>query len=290
MFKKMIIASEISKGEFDIIQRIQGFKKFGTKECLLVQYLNPNEAKSTVSSFVTDILDDKLNKQKTLLTELGFAVETRRISDDMKHEINKIAEEENGSLIVAGASEHTMIGEMFFAGVAHDVIHKATKPVLLVRVSDQADHTLDKAKDYDIAEHILFPTDFSNNASTAFHYIKDMVKKGAKKVTLVHIQDKSKFEPHLLDQLEDFNKTDMKRLEHLKQELINTNDLEVNIELLYGSPASELLTLIKALNISLVIMGSQGRGFIREIYLGSLSHNIARHSSASVLLIPAERN
>jgi hypothetical protein len=48
----------------------------------------------------------------------------------------------------------------------------------LVRVSDQADQTLDKAKDFDIAEHILFPTDFSNNASTAFHYIKDMVKKG----------------------------------------------------------------------------------------------------------------
>ncbi len=82
----------------------------------------------------------------------------------------------------------------------------------------------------------------------------------------------------------------MKRLEHLKQELLNANDVEVNIELLYGSPASELLTLIKALNISLVVMGSQGRGFIRELYLGSLSHNIARHSSASVLLIPADRN
>ncbi len=286
----MIIASEISKGEFDIIQRIQGFKKFGTKECLLVQYLNPNEAKSTISSFVTDILDDNLNKQKALLTELGFAVETRRISDDMKHEINKIAEEENGSLIVAGASEHTMIGEMFFAGVAHDVIYKATKPVLLVRVSDQATPPLDKTSDYEIAEHILFPTDFSDNAFTAFHYIKDMVKKGARKVTLVHVQDKSKFEPHLLEYLDEFNETDMKRLEHLKQELLDINDIEVNIELLYGSPASELLTLIKDSNISLVIMGSQGRGFIREIYLGSLSHNIARHSSASVLLIPAERN
>jgi len=36
-------------------------------------------------------------------------------------------------------------------------------------------------------------------------------------------------------------------------------------------------------------MGSQGRGFIKEVFLGSVSNNVARHSAASVLLIPAVR-
>lgn len=289
MFKKMIIASEISKGEFDIINHLRGLKKFGTEECLLVQYLNPNESKSTISSFVKDILDANLNKQKDLLTELGFKVETKRISQDMKHEIDRIATEEDDALIVTGASEHTMIGEMFFAGVARDVIYKASKPVLLIRASNQADKTLAKSIDYDITEHILFPTDFSENAAIAFNYVKDMVKHGAKKITLVHVQDNSKLEPHLTDKLNEFNDKDTKRLESMKQELLNIRNVEIDVELLYGSPVAELLKIIRDNPISLVIMGSQGKGFIKEIYLGSLSHNIARHSAASVLLIPAKR-
>jgi nucleotide-binding universal stress UspA family protein len=36
-------------------------------------------------------------------------------------------------------------------------------------------------------------------------------------------------------------------------------------------------------------MGSQGHGFLREVFLGSTSHSIARLAPAPVLLIPALR-
>ena len=41
--------------------------------------------------------------------------------------------------------------------------------------------------------------------------------------------------------------------------------------------------------IRLVVMGSQGHGFIKELFLGSVSHGVARLSDASVLLVPARR-
>ena len=44
------------------------------------------------------------------------------------------------------------------------------------------------------------------------------------------------------------------------------------------------------LQATAVIMGSQGRGWIREIYLGNVSHSIARHASVPVLLIPFPRS
>jgi len=37
------------------------------------------------------------------------------------------------------------------------------------------------------------------------------------------------------------------------------------------------------------VMGSQGRGFVSESFLGSVSHQVARRSPAPVLLIPAKR-
>lgn len=80
------------------------------------------------------------------------------------------------------------------------------------------------------------------------------------------------------------------RLQELKNELSAQGDVEVNIQLLYGSPTAEIIRLVRELNIPLVVMGSQGRGIIEEIYLGSVSHNVVRHSAASVLLIPAKRD
>lgn len=57
----------------------------------------------------------------------------------------------------------------------------------------------------------------------------------------------------------------------------------------YGNPTTEILDEITAGKYSLVVIGSQGRGFIREVFLGSVSHNITRHAAVSVLLIPAIR-
>ena len=37
--------------------------------------------------------------------------------------------------------------------------------------------------------------------------------------------------------------------------------------------------------VSLMIMGSQGLGFVKELYLGSVSHYMARHSASSVMLV-----
>ncbi len=290
MFDKIIIASEISKDEFDMVKRFKDLKILGVKVCLLLQCLGPHESLSKISSFVADVFAENLRKQKDILIEQGYDVETRIVSGIMKNEINRIAVEENFSVIAAGIAEQSMVGELVFGGTAHEVIHHASIPVLLIRVSGSSEKVPGSDKECNLTDHILYPTDFSDNAGIAFEYVKDMVAKGIKRITLVHVQDPSKTEPELSHRLKVFNKIDEKRLLDLKNELINKGDVEVDIHLLYGSPSAELLKLISDLNISLVVMGSQGRGFIKEIYLGSVSHNIARHSSASVLLIPAKRD
>lgn len=66
-------------------------------------------------------------------------------------------------------------------------------------------------------------------------------------------------------------------------------EVEVDVQLSIGSPAGEINKAVKEHNIFMIVMGSQGRGFLNEVFLGSVSHQVARHSSASMLIIPANR-
>ena len=56
-----------------------------------------------------------------------------------------------------------------------------------------------------------------------------------------------------------------------------------------GIPTAEILNEAATGNYSLIVMGGQGKGYIRELFLGSMSHNIARNAGVSLLLIPAIR-
>ena len=135
---------------------------------------------------------------------------------------------------------------------------------------------------------ILFPTDFSDNAEHAFSYVGKIAECGAECITLLHVQDKGKIDWHLKDRLDEFNRIDTKRLERLKAELVKRGVQDVGIELPYGSPKKEIIDRTKQDDVSLVVMGSQERGYLAELLLGSVSHAVARHSEAPVLLVPAQ--
>jgi nucleotide-binding universal stress UspA family protein len=289
MFSRIIFASEISPSAFNILKCLKGLRKLGAKKCLLVQCINPHETKAAISSFFVSVLEENLRKQKEILADQGYEVETRVVAGLMRNEINRIAVEEDFSIIVAGAAEQSIMGEVFFGSVAHEVIHHASRPVLLIRIPGNHDEVLSSDKECNITDHVLFPTDFSGNAEIALEFVKKMVKDGVKKVTLVHVQGKSRIDPHLSHRLEEFNEIDTNRLQEIKKVLLDEGAVDVEIQLLYGSPSAEIIRLVHEQKIPLVVMGSQGRGFVKELYLGSVSHNISRHSSASVLLVPAKR-
>jgi nucleotide-binding universal stress UspA family protein len=89
--------------------------------------------------------------------------------------------------------------------------------------------------------------------------------------------------------VEYFNEDDRGRLENMKQTLLKKGAPQIDTEVCYGIPNEEIIRLIRERNVQLVVMGSQGRGFVGEFFLGSVSHNVVRKSVAPVLLIPGVR-
>jgi nucleotide-binding universal stress UspA family protein len=53
-----------------------------------------------------------------------------------------------------------------------------------------------------------------------------------------------------------------------------------------GHPVSAILEVLKTTDISLIVLGTQGKGSIAEISLGSVAHNISRFAPCPILLIP----
>jgi nucleotide-binding universal stress UspA family protein len=230
-------------------------------------------------------------KQKNLMEDQGFKVTGKMVLGLPHIEISRQAAEHDCSLIVVGSHGQTLAAEILLGGVASAVIHSATKPVLIfrLRLKNEGGRTICEETTCSLLEHVLFTTDFSDNAEHAFSYVEKIAECGAKHITLLHVQDQAKIDHHLKDRLEEFNRIDTERLERLKAELAKRGAEKVLIDLPYGSPKKEIIDRTKSRDVSLVVMGSQGRGYLADLFLGSASHAVARHSEAHVLLIPAIR-
>jgi nucleotide-binding universal stress UspA family protein len=289
MFSRIVVATDLSPASFGLANCLGGLRTFGAKRCLLLQCLSFQQAASTALSYTTAHLESALREQKEILERQGFEVEARIVPGFAKLEINRVAAEENYSLIAVGSHGHSMAGEVLLGGVAYEVIHSARKPVLLVplELTQGEGDACVRATRCDFREHVLFPTDFSENAGHAFTYVEKLAADGARRVTLLHVQDRARIDPHLAHRLDEFNEIDRGRLEKMREMLRKKGSAEIEIELCYGSPFVEITRLIRERNVHLVVMGSQGRGFIEEVFLGSVSHKVARHADAPVLLIPA---
>lgn len=292
MFKKILFATDISKASDAVLSCGAGLKNLGAEEVILFYALGVRHIES-LKYLLKDMAEPALLRQKKMLEDQGLNVKLEIGPGIPSEEINKYAEAKDVSLIVMGTHGETAAQHILFriGGVTSEVLHHHTKPLLVVRTivtdGDNGEKCFE-ASCMDFRKRILYPTDFSDTAQRAFSYIEKLVECGAKKITLLHIQDKTKIDKHLKHKLEEFNKIDTERLEMYKKVLIEKGAEDIQIKIPYGIPTKEILDEAKN-DYSLIVMGSQGRGFVEEIFVGSVSHNVVRNADISVLLVPAVR-
>jgi nucleotide-binding universal stress UspA family protein len=290
MFKKIVIATDLSDSSKALINCLKDFKSLGVEEIILfyacgITHLAP------LADDIKQSVEPDLKIQQKLIEEQGFKTTLEIVPGIPSEELKFLVKEKNVSLIVVGShGESAFTHQLFrFGGTTSEILHSHEKPLLMVRtfVSEQKGTKIVETACQSLKERILFPTDFSDISMRAFQYVERLVEDGCKKVTLLHIQDKVKIDKYLSDKLNEFNRIDADRLEMRKNQLIAKGAIEVETKIAYGIPTEEILAESHN-GYSLIVMGSQGRGFFREIFIGSVSHNIARLSNTSVLLIPME--
>lgn len=290
MFNKALICMESGSHSKELATCISGLLNLGIRKCLVTQLLSRNEAVAASLSVADMELQQYVEGLRQQLQEAGFVAEAKTASGISYREVYRIAEEHGCDLVVVECSYDTIAGEIFAGGIAASVIHHLILPTLVLRMdtSDANGGKCAPGKPCDFTGHALFPTDFSENADQAFTRLEELATHGLKQVTLVHVQDKVRIESHLRESLDEFNAIDSERLQALDIRLRNKGVAGVESRISYGNPTVEILNAVRDSDPSLVVMGSQGRGYVSELFLGSVSHNIVRRSHVPLLLIPLE--
>ena len=75
-------------------------------------------------------------------------------------------------------------------------------------------------------------------------------------------------------------------LSAMESQFKSAGDSQIHSHMSQGHPISIILDFLRKGNFSLVVMGTQGRGLVAEILLGSVAYNIARLAPCPVLLVP----
>ena len=141
-------------------------------------------------------------------------------------------------------------------------------------------------------KRILFPIDFTENASKVLPYALSVSEKYDAVIYLLHVvEDLTKwgggsYIPHIpLGQYqEEALKGAEKALDTVCEEQLQGCP-NFQKRTLSGDPAQEILKAIESEDIDMVIMGTHGRKGLEHIFFGSVAENVVKKSPVPVLTI-----
>lgn len=299
-FIHAIVALDQSEASDLIVESLPHFKKFGMKKVTLVTVVSvPFTGERT--EFSTEKYSEQLKKYKKQLEQQDLIVETELRSGTYFYpptEILTSAKEQDGDFIIVGSRGQSKVQEMLLGSTATEVLQRSHLPVFLINIDmewrndDSGDRMLVLRHSIgDALSHVLHATDFSDTADRAFQVVKALDEDGKiDKISFIHVQGHHAIalkDPTSREVLTQRNTED---LEELRNQLSDKTRDDSEIIITFGTPGKEIINAIEENDITLVVMGSQGKGFVHEFFLGGVSSQVTRFSKIPVLLVPAKRD
>ena len=140
---------------------------------------------------------------------------------------------------------------------------------------------------------ILFPTDFSDVATKAVKYIKQLRGAGAQEVILLHVIDENELMvlskapdqyPKIMDEL----KKDVASATVAVAAELTSEGFKVKPEVKTGNPFKLIMETADKEKVSIIVLGSHGKSNITELLMGSVSENVIRHAKVPLLVVSRE--
>lgn len=136
-------------------------------------------------------------------------------------------------------------------------------------------------------EHILVPTDFSEDAAEAASVAVAMAAKFDARITLVHVVTPLALMYEDLPSMDFVTPVEEAARAALAKELelLRVNWPSSDSLFLRGAVADELVRAIDSEGADLVVMGKHGRGVLNRMLVGSVTERVVRHASVPVLTV-----
>jgi len=148
---------------------------------------------------------------------------------------------------------------------------------------------------------ILYATDLSKNASYAFFYAVDMAKRHNARIVILHSIERirhmygERVEEILQETKDQEQKTDIKETQKGLQEFCERTETQIGapcVELVskilvpLGHPVEEILKVADEEECDVIVLGTHGKGFLRQTFLGSVAGSVLERTRKPVFIIP----
>ncbi|OGP73521.1 MAG: hypothetical protein A2V86_04580 [Deltaproteobacteria bacterium RBG_16_49_23] len=154
-------------------------------------------------------------------------------------------------------------------------------------------------------KNILYATDLSKNSSYAFLYAADMAKRYNARIVILHSVEPVRhiYTVDMSDRIEaEFRKakkqereTDIEEIQKGLQEFCKKAEIQIGppcVELVskilvpLGHPVEEILKAADEEGCEAIVLGTHGKGFLRQTFLGSVAGSVLERTRKPVFIIP----
>jgi nucleotide-binding universal stress UspA family protein len=148
---------------------------------------------------------------------------------------------------------------------------------------------------------ILYATDLTKNSAYAFLYATDLAQRHDAKIAIIHaieplppivrfygsLDEESKYYEHeknidaqlITDRIRGF-------CQKVDKQIRGCVELVSNILVRVGHPVEEILNASEEEGCDVIVLGSHGKGFLKQTFLGSVSRSVLDRSRKPVFIIP----
>jgi nucleotide-binding universal stress UspA family protein len=286
LFDRVVMATDLSPAWDEIVFYGGELLELGCRSVILTYVITPNLFDSPGESLPPQSAT-RLEKQRQSLVDRGLEVIMETPTGLPGVSLNEVARKYDAPLVIVGSHGQSRWREGVLGTFSAAVLHNVRVPVLVLPVRvDEGREPSCPWHCTELLDHLLFPTDFSQTAAEALCYLELLALRGVNRVTLLHALERSPApsgEPRGVDEAAAVARN---FLDLLQGRLEAAGVPEVETLIFAGHPISVILKVIKDMDASMIMLGTQGKDSIEEISLGSVAHNISRFTPCPLLLIP----
>jgi nucleotide-binding universal stress UspA family protein len=144
---------------------------------------------------------------------------------------------------------------------------------------------------------ILYATDLSKNSAYAFFYAADMAKRHNARIVILHSIESGR---HMANAMmrrvkQPEQEMDVEEIKKTLQEFCKRTETQIGapcVELVskilvpLGHPVEEILKAADEESCDVIVLGTHGKGFLTQTFLGSVAGSVLERSRKPVFIIP----
>jgi len=279
MLNRLLVPVDFSEQSLQMFECISHLCVKDNHGMVILHVLGRGES---ITSAQRERIDEMLESVREMGIDARFMIE----EGNPVETILQTAEREAITMIAMASSGKGMAREFIVGSTSLGVIRGSSIPVFVDKCKVMRDAGDMKAgrRYVDHLKSAIIPLDFTTCNEPVLEALEFLIGKGLKRAVLFHVVESSKY------RLSDDDRFHLvkEKLKKIK-EGVDARDCEIITHIHFGNPVFNIIEVSREFDSSLIVMGTHGKSLLHEMTLGSISEDVIRKVTVSLLIVQCER-